>query len=699
MKKDGRNKEMANNGYISQEPMLEMFVFETLQLLEQLEEMLLEVEKNKALSGSCVNEIFRIMHTIKGSSAMMMFNGISKLAHSLEDLFSQIRDKKEYTPDCARLTDIVLQSVDFIKGEIAKIQDGKSADRNADELIQTIHSFLAQLTGGTEKSAKQKKEKAEESSENNRFYISNYQSTKAKGALKKYYARVFFQDDCQMENIRAFTIVHNLKEIAVELYHEPQDIIESDQSIEVIREKGFAVYLSSFESEQEVRELLDQTIFLEKLEFSELEDFPEDKRRNNHPPKADYTIKAEEVCTPNEVLESEADTKQATVKQQNIISVNLNKLDTLMDLVGEIVISEAMVTRNPDLDGLALDNFSKAARQLRKLTGELQDIVMSIRMIPVAATFHKMQRIVRDMNRKLGREVELKLSGEETEVDKNIIDHLGDPLMHLIRNAIDHGMESREERLQNGKPEKGSILLEAKNAGGDVWITVKDDGRGLNKNKILQKAKEKGLLNKPETEYPDKEIYSFILLPGFSTKDKVSEFSGRGVGMDVVRENIEKIGGTVLIDSVPGQGTTISIKIPLTLAIIDGMLVAVGKSKYIIPTTAIRESFRAETRQIIEDSEGNELMMLRGECFSVSRIHKKFNVHTDVTRLEEGIIVVVEDNSRTICLFADELLGEQQVVVKPIPSYIRKSRDLAGCTILGDGSISLILDMGGILAN
>jgi two-component system chemotaxis sensor kinase CheA len=369
----------------------------------------------------------------------------------------------------------------------------------------------------------------------------------------------------------------------------------------------------------------------------------------------------------------------------------------LMDLVGEIVISEAMVTRNPDLDGLLLENFNKAARQLRKLTSELQDIVMSIRMIPVASTFHKMQRIVRDMNRKLGKDVELKLSGEETEVDKNIIDHLSDPLMHLIRNALDHGIESKEERIHSGKIEKASIYLEAKNAGGDVWISVKDDGKGLNKNKILQKAKDQGLLNKPESDYTEKEIYSFILLPGFSTKDSVSEFSGRGVGMDVVRENIEKVGGTILIDSIPGCGTTISIKIPLTLAIIDGMLIAVGKSRYIIPTTAIRESFRAEAKQIIEDTEGNELIMLRGECYSVIRIHRKFGVNTEVTNLEEGIIVVVEDGSNTVCLFADELVGEQQVVVKPIPAYIRKSKGLAGCTIQGDGSISLILDVNGIL--
>ncbi|HEY5587272.1 MAG TPA: chemotaxis protein CheA [Ruminiclostridium sp.] len=690
---------MSDHDYISQDPMLEMFVFETLQLIEQLEEMLIVVEKNDSLGAGNVNEIFRIMHTIKGSSAMMMFDGITTLAHSLEDLFSQIRDKKEYKLDCARLTDIVLQSADFIKGEIAKIQTGETADLSAEVLIHIIKEYLLQLKGNGENSDNSQDETKEMEVENNKFYISNYRRTEASETSKKYVARIYFQDGCQMENIRAYTIVHNLKDIAQEIYHEPQDIIENEHSIEVIRGNGFTIYFNSTKPESEIWEHLDQTLFLEKMELKEIEDIQEYKKQNKQITLTDHVVKKEDTSVHSEALEVEveADTKQSVLKQQNIISVNLNKLDILMDLVGEIVISEAMVTGNPDLDGLMLDNFNKAARQLIKLTSELQDIVMSIRMIPVAVTFHKMQRIVRDMNQKLGKDVELKLLGEETEVDKNIIDHLSDPLMHLIRNALDHGVESREERLQSGKQEKGSIVIEAKNAGGDVWITVKDDGRGLNKSDILKKAKEQGILNKPEGEYSEKEIYSFILLPGFSTKESVSEFSGRGVGMDVVRDNIEKVRGSILIDSVFGCGTTIAIKIPMTLAIIDGMLIAVGKSRYIIPTTVIKESFRAEAKQIIEDTNGKELIMLRGQCYVVIRIHRKFDVNTQITNLEEGIIVVVEDGSNTLCLFADELLGQQQVVVKPIPPYIKKSKGLAGCTIQGDGSISLILDVNGIL--
>ena len=262
---------------------------------------------------------------------------------------------------------------------------------------------------------------------------------------------------------------------------------------------------------------------------------------------------------------------------QNIISVNVTKLDKLMDLVGELVISEAMVTQNPDIAGLTLDNFQKAARQHRKIISELQDVAMSIRMIPLSATLQRINRIVRDMSRKLSKEVRLEITGEETEVDKNIIERISDPLMHLVRNSVDHGIEPAEERKKKGKPEAGTITIEAKNAGGDVLIIVKDDGRGLDKESILKKARANGLINKPETELTDKEIYSYIFLPGFSTTEEITEFSGRGVGMDVVAKNIADVGGTVSVDSTPDEGTTITLRIPLTLAIMGGMIVRVGK--------------------------------------------------------------------------------------------------------------------------
>jgi len=352
------------------------------------------------------------------------------------------------------------------------------------------------------------------------------------------------------------------------------------------------------------------------------------------------------------------------------------------------------------LDGLELNNFQKAAQRLDKIIKEIQDMVMSIRMVSLAATFQKMNRIVRDMCKKLDKEAKLVITGEETEVDKNIIEHISDPLMHLVRNAVDHGIESAQEREASGKSGCGTIMLEAKSAGRDVLITVRDDGKGLRKEEILRKAKEKGLLYKSESDMTDREIYNLVLLPGFSTKDDITEYSGRGVGMDVVAKNIETIGGSVLVDSTPNSGTTITLKIPLTLAIIDGMNIKVGKTVFTLPTISIMESFRPKEGETFTDPEGNEMIMVRGNCYPILRLHQYYNIATDITDFTDGIVIMVEHDDKTLCIFADDLLGQQQIVVKSLPKYIRdfkKIKGLAGCTLLGDGSISLILDIGGLV--
>ncbi|MCL2031637.1 MAG: chemotaxis protein CheA [Oscillospiraceae bacterium] len=369
-----------------------------------------------------------------------------------------------------------------------------------------------------------------------------------------------------------------------------------------------------------------------------------------------------------------------------------------MDLMGEIVISVAMVIGSPDLEGLKLDNFEKSASQLLKNTNELQNVIMSVRMIPISSTFHKMTRIVRDTAKKLGKEAELVILGEETEVDKNIIDSLGDPLMHIVRNAMDHGLEdTKDDRIAAGKAPVGRITLEARNSGSDVIISCTDDGRGLDRERILSKANRNGLLTRPESEYTDREIYQFIMLPGFSTNEQVTELSGRGVGMDVVKKNIEKIGGTVQLDSEPGRGMTVAIRIPLTLAILQSIEIQVGSNLYLIPTLNIRESFKPKREDIITDPEGNEMILFRGECFPIIRLARLFGVPCRAASFEDGIMIMVEDEGRMAGLFADVLVSEQQAVVKPIPSFITERigqiRGISGCTIMGNGNIDLIIDV------
>ena len=372
-----------------------------------------------------------------------------------------------------------------------------------------------------------------------------------------------------------------------------------------------------------------------------------------------------------------------------------------MDIVGEIVITESMVTSSPELRHLSrdsFDNFMKSARQLRKLTDDLQDIAMSLRMVPVSGVFQKMNRIVRDMKQKLDKDVRLTIVGEDTEVDKTIVDSIQDPIMHIVRNSMDHGIEdTEEERVAAGKSRQGEIILSATHTSSEVVIEVTDDGRGMDPDKLLAKARERGILTKPESEYTRKEALGLIMAPGFSTNQTVTEYSGRGVGMDVVRKNVESVGGVVSLSSELGKGTTVTMKIPLTLAIMDGMKVTVGSSIFTIPIANIRQSFKVSADQIIHDEDDSEMVERMGNFYPIVRLHQFYNIDTEVTELDKGILMWVESSDRSFCLFVDDLIGEQQVVVKPLPVYLNcfelKNYGITGCTILGNGNISLILDI------
>ena len=699
----------------TREPLLDMFIFETSQLLEQIEQTMLACEKESALSNESINEIFRAMHTIKGSSAMMMYENITGVTHAVEDMFYFIRENKPQHLDFTEVADIVLQTSDFIKGEIAKINNDQPSDGNTDELAGRVRGYLKVLKSGNGAPPAQSNGAPAAAAAMAQPAAQFDTVGAADVGIHSYQAQVFFEENCQMENIRAFGLVHNLKDFCVELAYQPADILENEDTSQIIAQNGFALQFTSAEDRSKIEHIFDETMFVKIFTLTAdgsaeptalVQPAPrpqgpvEGAVPVGEPPVAAAAVApapADALQAAKAAISGERESLLRSVKQSQI-NVNIAKLDSLMDLVGEIVITEAMVTRNPDLAGLQLDNFQKAARQLRTLTDELQDLVMSVRMIPVANTFHKMTRIVRDMSKRLDKEAELIISGEDTEVDKNIIDNLSDPLMHLIRNAMDHGLETREERRAAGKPENGRVWLEAVNTGGDVLITIRDDGRGLNKERIIRKAKENGLLTKAEADLTDRDIYGLVLLPGFSTKEAVTEFSGRGVGMDVVKRNIEKVGGNVTLDSAEGRGTTVTIKIPLTLAIVDGMLFSVGKTTYTVPTISIRESFRAQDKDIVRDPDGHEMLMVRGNVVPLLRLHDIYGISDAETQMERGIVLSIETDGKGFCIFADKLLGEQPVVVKPLPYYlmrfgIKAKAGIAGCTILGDGSISLILDI------
>ncbi|MCI3927108.1 chemotaxis protein CheA [Paenibacillus sp. TRM 82003] len=683
---------MAEQG--KREPMLEMFFYESYQQIELLEQTILDVERAGMVSLEQINQIFRVMHTIKGSSAMMMYNHISELAHYTEDLFHYLREKPNEVGDPTRLADLILSVSDAMKSEIRRIDREEEPKDRFEELIQVVKDFLAELKLG--------KTTGQSTSsvtlpEQQKYYISALPEEAATG-LKRYEALLKFSDECDMENIRCYSVIHGLKDQAEIYGYEPSDIIVNhESSSELIRRNGFAISFASTQTYAELMDFFSSITYISKVDLVAAPDTGSGTSAESAMPDATGR-NASPLESRKPVASSDPEATDPSLHtQSHFLSVNVEKMDKLMDLVGELVISEAMVTEHPELKSLQLDQFVKAARQLKKITGELQDVVMSIRMVPLTATFQKMNRIVRDMSKKLDKEVSLHIAGQETEVDKSIIEQLADPLMHMIRNCVDHGIEPAAERESSGKSSYGTVALEAKNAGGEVWITIRDDGRGLNKEKILAKAKAAGLLSKPEDEYTERDIYSMIFLPGFSTKEAVSEYSGRGVGMDVANKNIQALGGTIHVESVLGRGTVFIVKIPLTLAIIDGMTIKVGDSRFTVPTGSIRESFRVTDDDIIRDPDGNEMILIRGKCHKVLRLYERYALETKIKALESGIILMAEYEEEAVCVFADELLGKQQVVVKTLPAILKKINGISGCTLLGDGSISLILDISGLL--
>jgi len=716
----------------STDGMLDIYLFENEQLLEQLQDRVLEQKDADCFDEDSINEIFRTMHTIKGSSGIMMFDNITAVSHKLEDVFYYLRESHPDNVPHLELVEHVLEVQDFISGEMEKIRNGDSADGDSREIIARLDQFLEKIKNGGE-GVEEEAAPANVHEEPKQFYIAPV----ATSASRFYKVYITFYPETEMANVHAYKAVYALKEIAEDLLYSPEDIISDERSAEVIREEGFKILLQAQCSEEDIRKLVGIGYDIQKVDIFECKaeeflqgfDFggqeehidlessveeietrsrekeegakeaPKEEAKKPEKPKiapGDFVIKSKEPGKQKKLAKDKPKTEKAS-----FISVNVSKMDQLMELIGELVISESVVLQNPDLKvpGLNLNSFNKAAAQLSKISTDLQNVIMSMRMVPLTNTFQKMNRIVFDVSRKLGKDIEFEMVGEHTEVDKNIIEHISDPLMHLVRNAVDHGIETNEERVDSGKPDKGKVIMSARTEAGKVWISVEYNGKGLDREKILAKARKQGILdeNKPDSAYTDKEVYQFITLPGFSTNEQVTEYSGRGVGMDVVVQNIQQIGGTLDIESTPGFGSIMSLKIPLTLAIIDGIVMETGNSSFVLETGVIKEFVRVKEDMMIHEPDGDEYIMIRGECYPVVRLGKWYGMSEYKESIEDGVMLILEVEEKKVCLFVDKLIGEQEIVVKPIPSYIKKVKGLSGCTQLGDGSIALILDAAGLV--
>lgn len=700
--------------------MLDMYLYENGQLLEQLEMTTLEKKDADGFDEDDINEFFRVMHTIKGSSGIMMFDDIMKLAHKLEDVFFYIRESHPKNVPHLELVEKILAVSDFLREEFDNIRDGGEPTKDSSKLIKDIDKFLSKIKNEILEEDKELPEELPDEGPT-QFYIG---AAAGSDHFNYYYITAYYRNDTQMSNIHAFALVNSLKELTEEMYYSPEDIITNESSADVILEQGFKILVKANLEIEDVKVALggfDVESFdvsqCSKEEFeagfdvpavivgSDTIDLGEEEKKAEPEKKEDDEVKPGDY-----VIESKSAGKKATLAKNkkpkapaaSYISVNVNKIDQLMDLIGEVVIAESVVLQNPDLNvpGLNLTNFNKAAAQLTKFVSEMQDVIMSMRMMTLTNTFQKMNRIVFDTSRKVGKDIEFKMIGENTEVDKNIIEHISDPLMHMIRNSIDHGIEEKAERKAAGKSEKGLITLEAKNEGGKVLISVSDDGGGMNPEKLFAKAKKNGIVPRDKTiaDYTNKEIYQFITSPGFSTKEKVTELSGRGVGMDVVMQNIQSVGGMLEIDSEYGKGSTMTLKIPLTLAIINGILLEVGRQKFVIETGSVKEFINVRNSSIIKEPDGEEYLNVRGQYYSVVRLSERYHIKNAAQEIEDGIMILTEYEAQKICIFVDKLLGGQEIVVKPIPEYIKKVDGLSGCTQLGDGSIALILDIGTLAA-
>ncbi len=668
------------------ESLLETYLFESGSLIEKVEELIISTEEIGTFSKEEVDEIFRSMHTIKGASAMLEFQPLMKVAHRMEDLFSEIRENgMSHFNDAqkGKLYDLLFASTDSIKENLSNVEQEEPLNEYS-EIVEEIEQFLAEIKGEAGAPARSNTtQKANVAKESIGFKV-----------------RFFFDENCGMEHIRAFIIVNALRDSGLDFEFYPEDVDTNEARIPYLIEHGFLVTYFEAADIDKIIEVVSNFSFIRDCQVVNVSDVLDEKEQKEVKKPAQTTqvptspsVQLKKKAAPST---SNGGKKEKTVKN-SLISVSLDKLDDLMKVIGEIVITESMVVSAIESEGIQNEKFDKSTRELKKLTKDLQDVAMSLRMVPISGSFNKMNRIVRDMCKSLNKDVELITEGGDAQMDKSIVDNIADPLMHIVRNAMDHGIESNaEDRVAAGKSAKGEIVLSAKNIGGDVVISVRDDGGGINTEAVLNKAERVGILTKPKEAYSEKESMELIMAPGFSMNQEISEYSGRGVGMDVVKRNVESIGGKVSITRNEDAGTTFMLKIPLTLAIVDGMQIAMGENSFTIPILNIKQSFIIKKEEVIRDASGNEMLERRGEFYPFIKLYEALQLENCETDIEKGIVMWLEYGDKNFYLFVDGLVGEAQVVVKPIPIYLNKfkikEQGISGCTILGDGNISLILD-------
>lgn len=675
----------------------DIFFEEANEIVQLLEQDILLLENNE--DEELINEVFRSVHSIKGSAAFVGFENISSFTHKMESVLDLVR--KGTVKIDIELINILLKGLDIVKRMLTNPDEEIDEDTEIREVIIEFSKYLPGFKEG--------------------FLEDADKATKEQKKDKYYRIGLNFSNDIFEIGIDPLILIDELvsKGELIECNINTCDIPDIYKIDPYLFYMIGNLVIKSKVSKKEIEDIFifvmdNSNILIEEVKEEELHS--EDKKLGeilvdkgivkdvdieealSKQPKIGELLIQEGKVTPTQVekiINQQQESRK--VKEATTVRVDTHKLDKLINLVGELVINQARVAQiASNKEKIDTIELSSAAQGLDRITRDIQECIMKSRMLPIESTFNQFHRMVRDLAIEQGKDIELNIKGKETELDKTLIELINDPLKHMIRNSVDHGIETKEERKATNKPITGIITLNAYHEAGNIVIEVSDDGKGLKKEEILEKAREKGLIGK-DKEISEEEIYKLIFLPGFSTTETVSEISGRGVGMDVVRNNISKLRGNIEIYSKEGEGTTFKVILPLTLAIIDGMLVKVGEELYIIPLLSIVESIRPKKSEVKNVNVESEVVNIRGEYVPLIRLYELFGIETEYKEPSEALVVIVSSGKNKVCMLVDDIIGQQQAVIKSLEENYKEIKGLSGATILGDGKVAMILDINAIV--
>ena len=706
------------------------FFEESFEALDSMEAALLKLDIGKP-EPELINTIFRVAHSIKGGSATFGFSGIASFTHSCETLLDELRSGNMQVTTA--ISDLLLKTVDIMRDMLRSTQSKQPIDMQKTSDVQfDVESMIAKKNEAPAKAAAPAAAPAAAAANTGTSNAAPGAAAPASGAPARYwrinfrpYPELFARGNDPLRMLRELAELGDLQVEAnldgLPLFNEldPQSCYlawEMKLSGDVAEDAIKQVFEWAEGDCELSLNLVDATgapaagseaaapaaapVAAAPVEPVAAAPAAAASAPTAAPAATAPAAAAPVAATPAPAAAAAPDKPQgvAAVGDSGSIRVSVEKIDELMNTVGELVITQAMLSQLGNaIEGPHAEKLRAGLAQLERNTRELQESVMRVRMLPISFVFSRFPRMVRDIAQRLGKQIDLKLTGEQTELDKTVLEKIGDPLVHLVRNSIDHGIEMPDARVAAGKSAAGTVHLDACHRGGNIAVEVSDDGGGLNKDRILAKAKERGLVGAND-QLTDDQIHDLIFLPGFSTADKTTDLSGRGVGMDVVRRNVKELGGKIELKSERGKGSRFIITLPLTLAIVDGQSVAVGNETYIIPLISIVESMRLKESGISRLSGRSEVFSFRGDYLPIIRLHELFGVEPRTRALHEGLVVIAEGDGRRFGLFVDDLLGQQQVVIKSLETNYGRVEGVSGATILGDGSVALILDVTGIIS-